>query len=180
MIRVFPVKALPEGEPDQNPRTGRPCVGPGRVWYRDDFEDPRRGGRYRHHATDLFALEGSPVLAPEDGEVYAVKLASEGGDGGDGGNAVRVFCPQSGRRYYFSHLSEPPVVQVGERVVAGQVIGKVGRTGNAEWTCPHLHLGIRRAWRTPSGRVREGRAINPFPELVAVDPTKGHAAGEDA
>lgn len=171
MIRVFPVKPLDEGA-DVNPRTGRPCVGPGRVWYRDDFDDPRQGGRYKHHACDLFALTGSLVLAPEAGEVYAVKLASEGGDGG---NALRIFCPQSGRRYYFSHLAEPPAVDVGATVQAGQTIGKVGRSGNASRTCPHLHLGIRRAWRTDAGRVREGRAINPYPELRAVDPTTGHA-----
>lgn len=177
MIRVFPVKPLDEGEPDQNPRTGRPCVGPGRVWYRDDFDDPRQAGRYRHEACDIFAITGSLVLAPEAGEVYDVRLAE---DGGDGGNALRLFCEQSGRRYYFSHLHRAPRVEVGQRVEAGQVIGEVGKSGNARTTCPHLHLGIRRAWRAQNGRIREGRTLNPYPELVAVDPTKGHATDGDA
>lgn len=41
----------------------------------------------------------------------------------------------------YAHLLDTPLVQVGETVACGQVIGAVGQSGNA--LAPHLHLEIR-------------------------------------
>ncbi len=41
----------------------------------------------------------------------------------------------------YAHLQDAPGVKPGEKVTCGQVIGKVGKSGNA--LNPHLHLEIR-------------------------------------
>lgn len=47
-----------------------------------------------------------------------------------------------GVRYYGSHLSELATgLDAGVRVRAGQQVGRVGKTGNANNVC-HLHFGI--------------------------------------
>lgn len=166
-MQVFPVSVrVPSGPYELRNGRGRPCS-PNRLWYRDDFAAPRQGGRYRHEATDVFAPEGSLVLAPEAGEVIGARETPRGGLLVE---LLAVDARGRGRRYLFSHLSALSV-EVGDVVEAGEELGLVGRTGNATATCPHLHLGIRKAWRDPrTGRVGLGTTINPFPELARLLP----------
>lgn len=166
-MRVFPVSVVvPEGPYELRNARGRRCPSD-RLWYRDDFAAPRQGGRFRHEACDVFAPEGSLVLAPEAGDVLATQETPRGG------LVVTVLSVDAagrGRRYLFSHLASIEV-EAGQRVEPGSMLGTVGRTGNAVTTCPHLHLGIRKAWRDPrSGRVGLGQPVNPFPELAALLP----------
>lgn len=167
MMRVFPVSVVvPEGRYDLRNARGRACS-PTRLWYSNDFNAPRAGGRYRHQACDVFAPEGSLVLAPEGGEVIGARETPRGG------LLVELLAVNRwgrGWRYLFSHLASV-AVEVGQVVEAGAELGTVGRTGNAAGTCPHLHLGIRKAWRDPrTGRVGLGAAVNPFPELARLLP----------
>jgi hypothetical protein len=46
----------------------------------------------------------------------------------------------------------------GDQVEAGQLIGWVGDSGNAEWTAPHLHFELRDP---------DGVAVDPYPHLLA-------------
>ncbi len=92
----------------------------------------RKGGR--HNGVDILAPEGSDVRASEHGLVlYA-------GDGMRGyGNAI-VLDHGEGVTTLYGHLKEFRV-KSGDAVAAGQVIGAVGRTGNA--TTSHLHFELR-------------------------------------
>lgn len=86
-------------------------------------------------ATDLFAPRGTPVRDIADGRVTMVSSS------GPGGNNL-IIKGFDGLDYYYAHLDGPPSVNAGDYVAAGQTIGKVGNTGNAASTEPHLHLGI--------------------------------------
>ena len=112
----------------------------------NDFNAAPTTGQRAHAGNDIFAAEGTPLLAVDDG------YASFGHDP-KGGNIVSLRAPD-GTRYYYAHLLR---FDGGPRSVrAGDVVGYLGRTGNAVGTAPHLHFEIH-----PGG----GAAIDPFPAL---------------
>jgi murein DD-endopeptidase MepM/ murein hydrolase activator NlpD len=86
---------------------------------------------------DMFATtgqtDGRPVLASYGGTVV---LARDASDGDGGGNRVRIDHGNGWQTRYL-HMKEPPMVQVGQRVVRGQQLGRVGSTGASG--APHLH-----------------------------------------
>lgn len=127
-----------------------PVAGP--AWYGDDWGAPRYVPRFHfHEGTDIFAPKGTPVIASEDGQI--VNLVS---NSMIGGNSLRVTTSDS-TFYYYSHLDGfAPFLANGSMVRAGEVIGYVGNTGNAEGTLPHLHFEIH-----PQG----GHAVPPVPYL---------------
>ncbi|MFG2055275.1 M23 family metallopeptidase [Micromonospora sp. NPDC048930] len=96
--------------------------------------------------TDIFADCGEPVVAVTDGrilEVSRVDRFSKSGPLGpyNGGLSVSLLG-DDGVRYYGSHLSAIATgIDAGVRVQAGQQLGRVGRTGNANNVC-HLHFGL--------------------------------------
>lgn len=118
--------------------------------FTDTWGAPRSGGR-RHQGTDVFAPEGSPAYAVVDGVI------DKEGNGGLGGVTLWLRA-DSGDRFYYAHNSEN-LARVGQRVRAGEVIARVGRTGNAETTPPHVHFELH-----PGG----GAAVNPYPWLAAI------------
>jgi murein DD-endopeptidase MepM/ murein hydrolase activator NlpD len=88
---------------------------------------------------------GTKARSPVDGVVLEAdrqNLWAQGFRGGAyrGGIFVSILG-DDGVRYYLSHLASiPDPVQVGVQVVAGQTIGRVGKTGRAS-SC-HIHFGI--------------------------------------
>ena len=112
------------------------CPAPGASFI-DTFGADRDGGARRHRGVDMFAPVGTPVLAPESGEL--VLFWNE-----LGGKSFGLYA-DSGTFYYGAHLD----TFVGEdrRVGAGEMVGTVGNTGNARTTPPHLHFQIH-----PDGR----------------------------
>ncbi|MEU7995853.1 peptidoglycan DD-metalloendopeptidase family protein [Micromonospora sp. NPDC049060] len=96
--------------------------------------------------TDIFADCGEPVVAVTDGvllEVSRVDRFDRRGPRGphNGGLSVSLLG-DDGVRYYGSHLRRvADGIDAGVRVRAGQRLGEVGRTGNANNVC-HLHFGI--------------------------------------
>jgi murein DD-endopeptidase MepM/ murein hydrolase activator NlpD len=93
-----------------------------------------------HTGVDLAAPIGRPVLAAAGGHV------SYAGWDGSYGQIVEITHPD-GTRTWYAHLSATTVLE-GAAIVAGDVIGRVGMTGNA--TGPHLHFEVRPA---PQGRT---------------------------
>ncbi|TVV75193.1 M23 family metallopeptidase [Sphingomonas solaris] len=131
----------------------------------DTFGDPRgEGGSRGHGALDIMAPRGTPVLAAADGRVEKLFESDLGG------HTVYIRSPNRRNVYYYAHLDTyAPGVREGVAVRAGQRIGTVGSTGDANPTAPHLHFEIKRV--TPDEAWHEGRAINPYPLLA------GRAAG---
>ncbi len=90
-----------------------------------------------HEGVDLQAAEASPVLACLRGQAF------HGPPGTAYGTYLRVVSDVDGVgqvTLLYGHLREI-LVPDGSTVLAGQVIGLAGRTGQA--TGPHLHLGMR-------------------------------------
>jgi murein DD-endopeptidase MepM/ murein hydrolase activator NlpD len=109
-----------------------------------------------HHdyaATDILAKKGCKFVSPVNGvidEVNRIDLWSGKTNLGiDRGGLYVSVIGEDGVRYYGSHLiSVVASIQPGIAVKAGQILGKVGSTGSARGTAPHLHFGI--SWPTPS------------------------------
>jgi len=134
--------------------SGSPAgVGPSTTATRPRYVFPVQTANVSYHpthsgypATDLFAACGAPVVAVTDGEVLEVsrvdKFDKRGPRGPlNGGKAVSLLG-DDGVRYYGSHLTDVATgIEAGVRVTAGQKIGTVGKTGNANNVC-HLHFGI--------------------------------------
>lgn len=111
-----------------------------------------------HHGDDIFAPLGAPILAVATGTVFSV------GWNPVGGNRMWLRDGQ-GNLFYFAHLSAfTPLAVNGGKVNAGDVIGFVGNTGDAESTPFHLHFEIH-----PVGLLGEGYdgAVNPTSYLLA-------------
>ena len=89
-----------------------------------------------HEGIDIAAASGTPVRAAADGIIVANRTTTIGG--------VVLWVLGAGRRlYYYAHLQElAPGMYMGRRVHAGEMVGKVGNTGNAAATIPHLHFAI--------------------------------------
>ena len=105
----------------------------------------------KHEGIDIFAPFRTPVIAVSAGTVTSVNTNNLGGK-------VVWFRP-AGKNYtlYYAHLDEQ-TVSAGQTVVYGDTLGRMGNTGNAQTTPPHLHFGI----------YTNGGAVDPLP---FVDPT---------
>jgi hypothetical protein len=137
----------------------------GNVQYTDDFGAPRTGGP--HQGNDLMAAKKSPAVAAEAGRVkYWTTSATAG--------CMLYLYGQSGTTYLYIHLNndltlrndnrgkcaegDDYAVKNGTRVAAGQQIGYVGDSGDADGGHAHLHFEVH-----PSG----GKATDPYPFLQA-------------
>ncbi len=99
-------------------------------------------GERMHWGIDLAAPEGKAVRAAADGEVVFAGWAT--------GYGMLVVLEHEGFRTYYAHNSVL-TVKVKDKVMAGEVIAAVGRTGQA--TGNHLHFELE----------IEGEKVNPLP-----------------
>jgi murein DD-endopeptidase MepM/ murein hydrolase activator NlpD len=112
-----------------------PVYGPSS--FSDTFGAPRgdvSGGW--HHGDDIFAPLGAPILAVATGTVFSVGWNEIGGN--------RLWLRDgAGNEFYYAHLSAyTPLALNGNRVNAGDVLGFVGNTGDAQGTPFHLHFEV--------------------------------------
>ncbi|HET9025210.1 MAG TPA: M23 family metallopeptidase [Burkholderiaceae bacterium] len=112
-------------------------------------------GAYRsdvpaHVGADVFASFGTPIVAVADGRIYRVGTLKISGN--------RLWLrDRNGFRYFYAHLSDfAAAAYNGADVHAGEVIGFVGNTGDAEPTPPHLHFEVH---------MPDGAVVNPTPFL---------------
>ncbi|MDY4214380.1 MAG: M23 family metallopeptidase [Eubacteriales bacterium] len=89
-----------------------------------------------HNGIDFAANEGDDVLAAADGTVEAIT------DNGMFGKTI-IILHDGGIRSIYSNLAEDVAVAVGDNVLSGSVIGKVGNSAAAEVTeNSHLHFEV--------------------------------------
>ena len=106
-----------------------------RDWNSDSFWYFPWGRSRVHRGLDIFAQQGTPVIAPTGGFVLF------SGNIELGGNVVFMIGPKW-RFHYFAHLDKSQAHRFGF-VDAGQQIGTVGTSGNAKNKPSHLHYSIR-------------------------------------
>jgi murein DD-endopeptidase MepM/ murein hydrolase activator NlpD len=110
-----------------------PVYGP--VSYIDTFGAGRADVSF-HHGDDIFGQLGQPLVALADGTVFSV------GWNKVGGNRLWILDSE-GNQFYYAHLSAFSTAATnGARVRAGQVVGFMGNTGDAEGTPYHLHFEV--------------------------------------
>lgn len=111
-----------------------------------------------HHGDDIFAPLGAPIVACADGIVFSVGWNDVGGN--------RLWLrDEQGNEFYYAHLSAfTPLAKNGRRVKAGEVLGFVGNTGDAQGTPTHLHFEVH-----PFSLLFMGYdgAVDPTPYLTA-------------
>ncbi len=149
-----------------------PVLGP--TSYSDNWLACRSGCARMHMGQDLMGPKMSPLVAAFDGVVTSLSR-----DGGSGNYLVLSADrgPAAGWSAVYVHVNNdtpgtddgrgteafafPAGIEVGARVLAGQLVGWRGDSGNAESTGPHLHMELRRGsgWR--------GTVYNAYPSLRA-------------
>jgi murein DD-endopeptidase MepM/ murein hydrolase activator NlpD len=110
-----------------------PVLGP--VAFVDTFGAARADVSW-HHGDDLFAPMDAPVVAVATGTLFSVGWNDIGGK--------RLWLrDREGNEFYYAHLSAfSPIALEGAQVAAGEVVGYVGTTGDAQGTPSHLHFEI--------------------------------------
>jgi hypothetical protein len=137
----------------------------GSTTYVDDFGQARPGGA--HQGNDLMAAKKTPVVAVEAGKVKFWTTSANAG-------CMLYLYGASGTTYDYIHLNNdltmkndnrgkcvPGVsyargLKDGAKVSAGQMIGYVGDSGDANGIASHLHFEVH-----PNG----GAAVSPYPYL---------------
>ncbi len=112
---------------------------------RSFWGDGRDAGARKHEGVDIFSPFRTPVLAilPGTTRVNESKL---------GGKVVWLRPEGKDYSLYYAHLDEQTVSD-GQFVQIGDTLGRMGNTGNAKTTPPHLHFGI----------YTRGGAVDPLP-----------------
>jgi murein DD-endopeptidase MepM/ murein hydrolase activator NlpD len=139
------------------------CPVQGRYSYSDDYGAPRYAGGYHPHAgNDIFAAQGTPLVAPFPG--YVAKDPNT-----LGGNAVKVTGSLG--YVYMAHLVAYAPSVPGP-VEAGDVVGFVGNTGDALGTSYHDHFEWHPKTIQAYDKVIPGTdgAVDPFLYLRVVCP----------
>jgi peptidoglycan LD-endopeptidase LytH len=129
----------------------------------NSYDDPRDGGSRRHHAIDIMAPRGTPVLSVQDGRIVRMSTNSKGG--------ITVYATDTEERFvfYYAHLERyHPGIREGLPLMRGDTIGYVGTTGNAPESVPHLHFQLMRM--PPDRKYWNGEPINPYPLLRPLPP----------
>ena len=97
--------------------------------------------RIYHLGLDIIVPYSSVVFCPLDGNVY--KLGKETQKGNYGGYLV-IKHEIKDQTFYslYGHLKTPHKVQLGQKILAGQELGRIGKESDSGgWFC-HLHLQL--------------------------------------
>jgi murein DD-endopeptidase MepM/ murein hydrolase activator NlpD len=115
------------------------------------------GGGRGHQGQDVFAECGTPLVAARGGVVKFKQTHSRAG------HYIVIDGEATDVDYVYMHMRDKALVNKGDRVLTGQLLGYVGDTGRAHGC--HLHFEM---WTGP-GWYSGGSAFDPLPELQAWD-----------
>lgn len=124
----------------------------------DSWNKSRAEGRV-HHAIDIQAPIGTPVLAAMDGKIEKLFASKRGG--------LTIYQRSADGKlilYYAHLLGYRRGLAEGQTVRRGQVIATVGASGNADPAFPHLHFQMLETM--PGSGWQDGEPINPYPLLT--------------
>jgi hypothetical protein len=142
----------------------------GQVSYEDDFGQSRPGGK--HQGIDILAPRKAVAVAAETGKVSFWTTSPSAG-------CMLYLHGDSGTTYLYIHLNNDlgkrndnkgkcvagtayaPGLKDGARVQAGQQVGFVGDSGDANGLHSHLHFEVH---------PNDGKAVDPYPYLQAALP----------
>ncbi len=96
--------------------------------------DPFTGETKYHNGLDIGLPLGTPINSVEGGEILSIQKSNSGY-----GNTITIKH-DNGIESFYAHLDKI-LVNEGQEIIKGEVIGLVGSTGRS--TGPHLHLEIR-------------------------------------
>jgi len=174
--------AVPTPARAQDPEV-YPIVFPvvGDTAFTDTFGACRDGCTRRHEGIDImtYGWKGVPVVAAHAGTIVMTSTSV-----GRACCAIWGLRADDGWETWYIHLNNDtpgtddgngwgfaPGIDNGVHVEAGQLIGWVGDSGNAEHVAPHLHFELHRPDGTP---------IDPYPSLLAATRTLlPRVAGDD-
>jgi hypothetical protein len=139
-----------------------PIPAPYTASFTDSWHACRDECRRQHKGNDILSPEGTPAVAVEPG-VIAKASDTDTGLGG----ITLWLRGDSGVTYYYAHNAENLVTE-GQRVSRGQIIARVGTTGNARGGVAHIHFQINLCGRLDSS---EPCTVNPYDFLRAWTPT---------
>jgi murein DD-endopeptidase MepM/ murein hydrolase activator NlpD len=112
-----------------------------------------------HEGQDIFGKVGTPEVAVHDAIVVDRGKNSDPDSGGRG-NFLAIYSPQDNHSFVYMHMLRPPLVQLGDKVHAGQLLGRLGCSGSCDG--PHLHFEVRIGKATLGA---ETKAVDPLPYL---------------
>src|SRR4051794_40729786 len=153
-------------------RVPSPIVFPvlGAVSYSDDFGDPRPGGP--HPGNDILAPRRAIAVAAESGKIKFWTTSANAG-------CMLYLYGDSGTTYLYIHLNNDltkrndnrgkcvagtayaPGMKDGAHVQAGQQVGFVGDSGDANGIATHLHFEVH---------PKDGKAVDPYTYLQSATP----------
>ena len=137
----------------------------GEATYIDDFGQARPGGP--HQGNDMMGVKKTPVVAAESGKIEFWTTSTNAG-------CMLYLYGDSGTMYEYIHLNNDLTMRNdnrgkcvagvayakglknGAHVEAGQMVGYLGDSGDANGLAPHLHFEVH-----PNG----GAAVSPYPYL---------------
>ncbi len=103
-------------------------------WHPQSFWYYPWGRSGTHKGIDIFAQAGTPVLAASAGWVVHAGVDSMGGN-------IVLVLGSKWRLHYYAHLQSIDIPSFAW-VQAGDVLGAVGNSGNAQGKPAHLHYSI--------------------------------------
>lgn len=126
----------------------------------ENFGDPRGGGTRLHEGLDMLAPLGTPIVSPTDAVVMKT------GDGPSSGLVVYTANP-GGETFVYMHLDEIADIESGDVLRAGDIIGYMGDTGNANGIS-HLHFEVRddRDATDPYPRIQKEYSLEEKMEIL--------------